>query len=123
MFLQLDLCSEDKFTLAMTVLDQALGYLSNGIPPFTLRCMLLSFIGANTSLQEYFRTDDDAKTLLSDIYGQQGVCQQSLGNIDRAIHCYSRAVEVGGLSYTGVFTVKIISHRFREYLSRIARMV
>ncbi|EER04408.1 hypothetical protein Pmar_PMAR017867, partial [Perkinsus marinus ATCC 50983] len=49
---------------------------------------------ANTSLQEYFRTDDDAKTLLSDIYGQQGVCQQSLGNIDRAIHCYSRAVEV-----------------------------
>ncbi|KAF4688611.1 Kinesin-like protein kif24 [Perkinsus olseni] len=76
----LDLCSEDKFTLAMAVLEQALGYISNG---------------TNESLRGYPDSgDDDAKMLLSDIYGQQGVCQQSLGNIDQAIDCYTQAVDV-----------------------------
>ncbi|KAF4695575.1 hypothetical protein FOZ60_004072 [Perkinsus olseni] len=76
---QLDLCSEDKFTLAMAVLEQALGYISNG---------------TNESLRGYLDSgDDDAKMLLSDIYGQQGVCQQSLGNIDQAIDCYTQAVD------------------------------
>ncbi|KAF4717220.1 Kinesin-like protein kif24 [Perkinsus olseni] len=76
----LDLCSEDKFTLAMAVLEQALGYLSNR---------------TNESLRGYPDSgDDDAKMLLSDIYGQQGVCQQSLGNIDQAIDCYIQAVDV-----------------------------
>ncbi|KAF4654363.1 Kinesin-like protein kif24 [Perkinsus chesapeaki] len=70
----LDLCSEDKFTLAMAVLEQALGYLTNGGSP-DLR-------------------NEDARMLLSDIYGQQGVCQQSLGKIDHAIDFYTRAVEV-----------------------------